>query len=261
MIKKYFLFSIIFISISSASQTLSDEYVDRCKHENCYKEKIEEMISLILPEGSKIESVEKSEFPGIYKVYFGDLQPLYVSEDGKYFIYGQMFKIDWKTAEINRDPIVNNLTDLDILEKRLSLMQEIELGELISFKSKKELYDITIFTDVDCGYCRKLHKEIDQYNNLGITIRYAAFPRSGLGTEAFTKMVGAWCSPDPKKAITNLKNGKNPSLDFCNSQPVAKHYAIGKKVGITGTPAIITENGELLPGYYSPEDLIKKLKS
>ena len=95
---------------------------------------------------------------------------------------------------------------------------------------------------------------------MGITIRYAAFPRSGLGTEAFTKMVGAWCSPDPKKAITNLKNGKNPSLEFCDSQPVAKHYAIGKKVGITGTPAIITENGELLPGYYSPEDLIKKLK-
>ena len=95
---------------------------------------------------------------------------------------------------------------------------------------------------------------------MGITIRYAAFPRSGLGTNAFTKMVGAWCSDDSKKAITNLKNGKNPSLSFCDSQPVAKHYAIGKKLGITGTPAIITETGDLLPGYYSAEDLLKKLK-
>ena len=260
MIKKYFLFSIIFISISGVTQTYSDQYEDRCNEEECYKASIEEMISLIIPEGSKIESIEKSEFPGIYKVYFGDLQPLYVSEDGQYFIYGQMFKIDRETSKINRAPDVNNLTDLDILDKRLSLMQEIELGELISFKSKKELYDLTIFTDVDCGYCRKLHNQIEQYNNLGITIRYAAFPRSGLGTESFNKMVGAWCSPDPKKAITNLKNGKSPLLDFCDSQPVAKHYAIGKKVGITGTPAIITGNGELLPGYYSPEDLIKKLK-
>ncbi len=132
MIKKYFLFSIIFISMSIAAQTLSDNYVDRCKHENCYKENIEEMISLILPEGSKIETIEKSEFPGIYKVYFGDLQPLYVSEDGKYFIYGQMFKIDWKTAGINRDPSVDNLTDLDIfvrlLDKNTSLDDDLSLS-------------------------------------------------------------------------------------------------------------------------------------
>ena len=97
MLKNYFAFSLLLlISINIFSQdTISEDFIDRCNHENCYKDQIEKIISLILPEGSKIESIEKSEFPGVYKVYFGDLQPLYVSEDGRYFLYGQMFKIDF----------------------------------------------------------------------------------------------------------------------------------------------------------------------
>ena len=258
MFKNYFLFIALCFSIIVISQNIiSENAMNSCNDENCYKEQIEEMISFILPEGSKIESIERSEFPGIYKVYYGDIQPLYVSASGNYFMCGQMFKIDRQNAN---KPVINNITDKDIATRRQSLMQEIKTSELISFESKRQQYELTVFTDVDCGYCRKLHKEIKQYNDLGITIRYAAFPRSGLGTNAFTKMVGAWCSDDSKKAITNLKNGKNPSLSFCDSQPVAKHYAIGKKLGVTGTPAIITETGDLLPGYYSAEDLLKKLK-
>ena len=272
MLKSYFAFSLLLlISLNILSQgTISENNIDRCKHENCYKDQIEKIISLILPEGSQIESIEKSEFPGIYKVYFGDLQPIYVSEDGRYFLYGQMFKIDLQTANVGADlygsykslePSVKNLTDLDMFEKRRSLMKEIQESELITFKAVNEKHSLTIFTDVDCGYCRKLHKQIKEYNDLGISIKYAAFPRSGLGTDTFTKMVGAWCSEDTKKVLTSLKDGKEPRLEFCESQPVAKHYAIGKKIGITGTPAIITNEGELLPGYYSPQDLLKKLKS
>jgi len=258
MFKNYFLFIALCFSVIVISQNIiSENAMNSCKDENCYKERVEEMVSLILPTGTIIESIERSEFPGIYKVYYGDIQPLYVSESGNYFMFGQMFKIDRQNAN---KPVIKNITDKDISIRRQSLMQEIKTSELISFESKREQYDLTVFTDVDCGYCRKLHKEIKQYNDLGITIRYAAFPRSGLGTDAFTKMVGAWCSADSKKAITNLKDGKNPNLNFCDSQPVAKHYAIGKKLGVTGTPAIITETGDLLPGYYSAEDLLKKLK-
>ena len=258
MFKNYFLFIALCFSVIVISQNIiSENAMNSCKDENCYKERVEEMVSLILPTGTIIESIERSEFPGIYKVYYGDIQPLYVSESGNYFMFGQMFKIDSQNAN---KPVIKNITDKDISIRRQSLMQEIKTSELISFESKREQYDLTVFTDVDCGYCRKLHKEIKQYNDLGITIRYAAFPRSGLGTDAFTKMVGAWCSADSKKAITNLKDGKNPNLNFCDSQPVAKHYAIGKKLGVTGTPAIITETGDLLPGYYSAEDLLKKLK-
>lgn len=258
MFKNYFLFIALCFSVIVISQNIiTENAMNSCNDENCYKERVEEMVSLILPTGTIIESIERSEFPGIYKVYYGDIQPLYVSESGNYFMFGQMFKIDSQNAN---KPVIKNITDKDISIRRQSLMQEIKTSELISFESKREQYDLTVFTDVDCGYCRKLHKEIKQYNDLGITIRYAAFPRSGLGTDAFTKMVGAWCSADSKKAITNLKDGKNPNLTFCDSQPVAKHYAIGKKLGVTGTPAIITETGDLLPGYYSAEDLLKKLK-
>ena len=214
---------------------------------------INEKITTILPPGTNIESIEVSEFPGIYKVYFGDIQPLYVSENGNFFIYGDMFNV-------NANGIIN-LTEKDILEKRKALMQDISNDELIKFEAKNELFAVTVFTDVDCGYCRKLHDEIATYNEAGITINYAAFPRSGIGTETFSKMVGAWCSNNPKDSITKLKNGKKLKLSFCDSQPVAKHYAIGNKIGVTGTPAIVSSKGELLPGYHSAEDLLNKLKS
>ena len=220
---------------------LSDEY------------EIKEKISSILPPGTQIESIEQSDFPDIYKVYYGDIQPLYVSKDGKYFLYGDMF-------QISSSKIIN-LTATDITKRRMQLMKDIGKDELISFLSKNESYSVTVFTDVDCGYCRKLHKEIKDYNKKGISIHYAAFPRSGIGTESFSKMVTAWCSEDPKQSITNLKNGDNLKLNFCDSQPVAKHYAIGQKLGISGTPAIISEDGELYPGYFSPKDLLDKLKS
>ena len=213
---------------------------------------INEKITTILPPGTNIESIEVSEFPGIYKVYFGDIQPLYVSENGNFFIYGDMFNV-------NANEIIN-LTEKDILEKRKVLMQDINNDELIKFEAKNELFAVTVFTDVDCGYCRKLHDEIATYNEAGITINYAAFPRSGIGTETFSKMVGAWCSNNPKDSITKLKNGKKLKLSFCDSQPVAKHYAIGNKIGVTGTPAIVSSKGELLPGYHSAEDLLSKLK-
>tara|TARA_B100000035_G_scaffold270561_1_gene244929 strand:- start:91 stop:801 length:711 start_codon:yes stop_codon:yes gene_type:complete len=213
---------------------------------------INEKITTILPPGTNIESIEVSEFPGIYKVYFGDIQPLYVSENGNFFIYGDMFNV-------NANGIIN-LTEKDILDKRKVLMQDINNDELIKFEAKNELFAVTVFTDVDCGYCRKLHDEIATYNEAGITINYAAFPRSGIGTETFSKMVGAWCSNNPKDSITKLKNGKKLKLSFCDSQPVAKHYAIGNKIGVTGTPAIVSSKGELLPGYHSAEDLLSKLK-
>ena len=114
---------------------------------------------------------------------------------------------------------------------------------------------------MDCGYCRKLHDQIEEYNKLGITINYAAFPRYGLGTGSFTKMVNAWCSDNTKLSLTRLKNNKEVDVNFCDNQPVSKHYAIGKKLGVTGTPAIFSTEGILIPGYLSPEDLLTKLKS
>lgn len=235
------VFNFIFILISFSVFVFSDKELISAKLEN------------ILPADAVIESIEPSVFDGIYKVYYGDLQPIYVSQDGNFFIYGDMY-------QINSDRIIN-ITNEETKSRRVDLLSSIPLNELIIFKSKNEISAITVFTDVDCGYCRKLHSQISEYNKVGITVKYAAFPRSGIGTQTFTRMVGAWCADDPKKVITDLKNDKKLNLDFCDDQPIAKHYVIGQKLGISGTPAIITPDGELIPGYVSPEELLSRLKA
>ena len=235
------VFNFIFILISFSVFVFSDKELISTKLEN------------ILPADAVIESIEPSVFDGIYKVYYGDLQPIYVSQDGNFFIYGDMY-------QINSNRIIN-ITNEETKSRRVDLLNSIPSNELIIFKSKNEISAITVFTDVDCGYCRKLHSQISEYNKVGITVKYAAFPRSGIGTQTFTRMVGAWCADDPKKVITDLKNDKKLNLDFCDDQPIAKHYVIGQKLGISGTPAIITPDGELIPGYVSPEELLSRLKA
>lgn len=235
------VFNFIFILISFSVFVFSDKELISAKLEN------------ILPADAVIESIEPSIFDGIYKVYYGDLQPIYVSQDGNFFIYGDMY-------QINSNRIIN-ITNEETKSRRVDLLNSIPSNELIIFKSKNEISAITVFTDVDCGYCRKLHSQISEYNKVGITVKYAAFPRSGIGTQTFTRMVGAWCADDPKKVITDLKNDKKLNLDFCDDQPIAKHYVIGQKLGISGTPAIITPDGELIPGYVSPEELLSRLKA
>jgi thiol:disulfide interchange protein DsbC len=217
------------------------------------EEIIRNSLEKILPAGSEIESIQESFIPGLYSVYYGDLEPIYVTKDGNFFIYGDIYKINIES--------ISNITDLEISKRRSIILSNLTSSELISFKSKNEKYSVTVFTDVDCGYCRKLHNQIGEYNKLGITINYAAFPRSGLGTDSFTKMVSAWCSDNTKLSLTRLKNNKEVDVNFCDNQPVSKHYAIGKKLGVTGTPAIFSTDGILIPGYLSPEDLLTKLKS
>jgi len=231
---------ISFIFIFSASLPSSEEL-------------IKDSIKNILPDGTKIESIEPTPIKDMFAVYYGDLQPIYVTKDGSFFIYGDIYKINNNS--------ISNITEDSISEKRKSILNDIPSNELISFKSDNEKFSVIVFTDVDCGYCRKLHNQIEEYNELGISIHYAAFPRSGMGTSAFTKMVGAWCSENPKDSISKLKNNKNLDLSFCDSQPVSKQYIIGQKLGVNGTPAIFSMDGVMFPGYVEPEELLLKLKS
>ena len=217
------------------------------------QDNIREGLKNILPDGAVIELIEPSPIPGIYAVYYGDLQPIYVTQDGSFFIYGVIYKINVNS--------ISNITEKSIAERRKLILQNIPSEELISFKSSNEQFSVIVFTDVDCGYCRKLHNQIDEYNSLGISINYAAFPRSGLGTSAFTKMVGAWCSNNPKDSMTKLKNNLTLDISFCENQPVSKQYIIGKKLGVDGTPSFFSMDGEMFPGYIEPEELLLRLKS
>ena len=213
---------------------------------------LKENIEKILPPEAKIESIEKSIFPGIYKVFYGDLQPLYVSEDGKLFIYGDMFKIS--------ENEILNITDKEIAYKRNEILKELDQNTLISFLSDKESHRITVFTDVDCGYCRKLHSEITNYLENGIQVNYLAYPREGLESETYQKMKTAWCSNDPQVSLTTLKLGKTIKSDDCTKKIVSKHYNLAKEFNARGTPTIILENGFLLAGYHSAEEILNFLK-
>ena len=217
------------------------------------EEQIKDSIKNILPDGTKIESIEPTPIKDMFAVYYGDLQPIYVTKDGSFFIYGDIYKINNNS--------ISNVTEDNIAERRKFILNKIPSDELISFKSDNEQFSLIVFTDVDCGYCRKLHNQIKEYNELGISIHYAAFPRSGMGTSAFSKMVGAWCSNNPKDSITKLKNNINLDLSFCDTQPVSKQYIIGKKLGVNGTPAIFSMDGVMFSGYVEPKELLLRLKS
>jgi thiol:disulfide interchange protein DsbC len=236
-VKKLFIsFILIFSTILSSSD-----------------EQIKDSLKNILPDGAIIESIELSPIPDIFAVYYGDIQPIYVTKDGSFFIFGDIYKINNNS--------ISNVTEDNIAERRKFILNKIPSDELISFKSDNEQFSLIVFTDVDCGYCRKLHNQIEEYNELGISIHYAAFPRSGMGTSAFSKMVGAWCSNNPKDSITKLKNNKNLDLSFCDTQPVSKQYIIGQKLGVNGTPAIFSKDGVMFSGYVEPKELLLRLKS
>ena len=150
---------------------------------------------------------------------------------------------------------------MEIAQRRSLILSNLASSELISFKSSSEKYVVTVFTDVDCGYCRKFHSEIEEYNKIGITVNYVAFPRSGPDSPSYNKIVGAWCSSNPKEILTLQKKGEEPKISLCENHPVINHYLLGQKLEITGTPAIISESGVLYPGYVSASDLFERLES
>jgi thiol:disulfide interchange protein DsbC len=175
---------------------------------------------------------------------------LYVTEDGRHLFAGDLWAMDTN---------LTNLTDTFRNNKRMSQMSKIPIEEMIVFSPKKATRQaIFVFTDVDCGYCRKLHLEMQAINDLGIEVRYLAYPREGLGSEAYRKLVSAWCADDRQTALTRLKAGQPVTAKTC-ANPIADQYKLGQLIGVTGTPAIITQTGELLPGYMPAKELARAL--
>ena len=216
------------------------------------KSLIASKINQVLPEGMSVQNVKESEIENLFIVDIGDLQPIYASKDGEFFFYGELYAVNGN--------MLQNTTKDEINVKRKSILDKsLSEDDFISFKADNEKHQVTIFTDVDCGYCRKFHNEIDDFNNLGISVNYVAFPRSGLDSDSYNKIVTAWCSRYPKEVLTQMKQGLEVQLSMCQDNPVEKHFILGRKIGITGTPAIIKPNGELLPGYLSPAELLNRL--
>jgi thiol:disulfide interchange protein DsbC len=203
-----------------------------------------------LPAGSKLEDLQPSPIPGIYQFMQGaDIS--YLSADGKFFIDGSLYDMDSR----------ENLTEVLRARARVALISAVPESQMMIFGPKNPLYTITVFTDVDCGYCRKLHSEMAELNRMGVRVRYMFFPRTGPNTESWKKAEVVWCSADRNDALTRAKAGIAMDMNkTCEVTPVAREYALGQSIGVRGTPAILTENGDYISGYMPPRELVQQIK-
>lgn len=199
-----------------------------------------------------VQSVAASEVPGLYTVQFANGPQVYATADGRFFVLGDLYQVQAKGFV--------NLAEQRRNGERARLLAALKPEDMVVFKPKGPTKSvITVFTDVDCGYCRKLHKEVPQLNAMGIEVRYLAYPRAGVGSETYQKMVTVWCSKDRQAAMTKYKNGENLPISTCKDNPIAKEYELGDRMGVNGTPALIKADGELIPGYMPAADLAQAL--
>ncbi len=229
--KSLFVATALFFGVSTAAQ--ADEQTVR------------DAIAQALPQ-YQLESLERHEGTGLYVATLQNGPVLHVTADGSYLLAGDMYRVDG-----------GNLVN-ETEQAKLAKIEQIPESEMVVYKAANEKAHISVFTDITCGYCRMLHKEVETLNDMGVTVRYLAYPRAGIGSEAYNDMVSIWCSDDPKKWLTDAKLGKSVPQNTCTN-PVASQYRLGNAVGVRGTPSIILDNGKFIPGYLPAEELAKEL--
>ncbi|MDF3019075.1 MAG: thiol:disulfide interchange protein DsbC [Steroidobacteraceae bacterium] len=198
----------------------------------------------------KLEDVRMSPVSGVYEVTRGS-EISYVTADGRYAILGDMIDIDADA----------NLSENRRRTIRARIIETIPDSEMVVYSPRDPKYTITVFTDIDCGYCRRLHSQIAEYNRLGIRVRYMFFPRSGPNTDSWHKAEAVWCSSNRNEALTRAKNGEDVKSPKCPSDIVKRDFELGQKLAVDGTPAIFLQSGEMLPGYAPPGQLARYLKT
>ena len=195
---------------------------------------------------SSPDSVAESLIPGLYRVMYGT-EVVYLSADGQYFISGDL--LDLKTRK--------NYSELAKRSVRKKMLAATETNPVV-FKAKDEKHVLRVFTDVDCGYCAKFHREMEQINDKGITIEYLAFPRAGIDSSSYNKIVNVWCADNQQDAMTKAKMRQPVEAKKCDN-PVKQQYELGQAMGVNGTPALLTESGQLIPGYVPADRLAAML--
>lgn len=233
-----YLFASLLLIVSSSSAAAAEEHAA-----------IRAELAKLFPDET-VTSITKTPVTGVYEVMLG-ASLIYMSGDGKYVIRGDLYDLQGR----------ENISDARRASAREAAFAELNSDDLIEFlpasgKAKKTLF---VYTDIDCGYCRKLHLEVPELTAAGIAIKYLAFPRSGLDGESFKKAAAVWCSEDRGEALTAAKAGKQVSAPQCPN-PVAEHFDLGRTMGVNGTPAVYSEDGRSLGGYIPAKELIKMAK-
>jgi len=228
---KTILMSVLLLS-SALSMAAKDEH-----------EGLRLIISKTFP-GAEITGFKASGVPDILEFNLG-AQVLYISKDGRFLFQGNIFDL---ISQVN-------LTENAEKSTRVSALKKLGEDNMLVYKPEQQKHFITVFTDVDCYYCRKLHEEIGQYEKKGIAVRYIFRPLKG--KKSIEKSVNVWCAKNPQEAMTNAKKGRRLKKATCDN-PIEQHMALGEDFGINGTPAIILESGKMVPGY-RPADAIEKM--
>jgi len=209
---------------------------------------VRQSLNMLLP-GFDIGEITPSPIAGLYEVVIGH-KLAYVTKNGRYLVQGTLIDIEMQK---------------DLTEPRVNAIKSKAIGSLneemmVIFGPEEAKHNVTVFTDIDCGYCRKLHSEMDQYLKQGIRIRYLFYPRAGVGSSSYQKAVSVWCADDRKSAMTLAKSGKPVENRECDN-PVESDMALGGQMGVSGTPALVLENGKMIPGYVPADRLIAILES
>lgn len=199
--------------------------------------------------GASPGDVAPSPVPGLYEVIMGGLVA-YVSADGKYLISGNVYDLDTQV----------NLTAARQNSARAKALAATSESNMIVYGPATAKMTVTVFTDVDCGFCRKFHSQIADVNKAGVRVRYMFFPRTGPGTESWAKAEQVWCAADRREALTRAKKGEAVKGKTCDAAAVKSQYELGSDLGVEGTPAIFTQNGDYIGGYLTPTELVQAIQ-
>jgi len=199
-----------------------------------------------------ISSVRPSVAAGRYEIQLTSGPTLYATADGDFFVLGDLFSVGVGG--------IVNLAEQQRDVARKDMLAKVKTEDMIIFPAAGETRgSVTVFTDVDCFYCQKLHQEVPTMNQMGIEVRYMAYPRAGVGSESYREIASAWCAQDRQVALTQLKNRQEIPDNVCPGNPVADQFMLGQEAGVRGTPALVLENGTMVPGYVSAADLAGRM--
>ena len=228
------------ISVMGSAFALEDENTELQN----VRAKIDAMFDEIGPENVNVSPVD-----GWYTVHKGSIIA-YVSADGRYLLQGEIIDLDQQI----------NLTEQTRTVARREAMSSVTDDQLILFSPAEVKHSVTVFTDIDCTYCRKLHSQIDEYLADGIEIRYVLYPRNGPASRSWNTSEDVWCARDRHGALTAAKLDRDFESQNCDSSAITAQYMLGQSIGLTGTPAIVFEDGTLVSGYLPPATLLSRLQ-
>lgn len=209
--------------------------------------KIRAAVEGLMP-GQTPDSIGPSPVAGLYQIAYGP-RLFYISADGRHLISGEMFDLQQQA----------NLTEAWRSKARQVALAATKPSMIVYPAKGKAKHTLTVFTDIDCTYCRKMHSGMKEMNDLGITVRYLAFPRAGINSPSYDKVASVWCAADRNKAMDQAKNEDKVSKNVCADNPVAEHLALGQAFGVSATPTLVLEDGTVIPGYLPPQRLLQEL--